>query len=207
MNGAWRFLQEFYDQFRLAAMPAEIAGIEQPPPICLDQKSIGVEGGVIGELWRDAERPDLEGHPVGECPDDTGNLQRSHEGRRRCDDGPGMLSHEHRDLWVGFSQEPHVVAMAVTEDHGKRSIVFTSFETRDGGQEVGGGNFGGEREPEVNDNCPALGLELDAVSADLGGAAMNSEPHVSKGRAVRRADGVASYRLQRLASRNPQGKR
>ena len=78
-----------------------------------------------------------------------------------------MQSHEYRDFGVGHSQEPHVVAMAVTEDHGERSVFSTILETRDGWQEVSGRKFGSEREPEVDDNCPALGLDLDAVSADL----------------------------------------
>ena len=54
------------EKCRLAAVSAQIAAVEEPATVGLDEQRVGVEGAVVDEERRDGERPDLDRLAIGE---------------------------------------------------------------------------------------------------------------------------------------------
>jgi hypothetical protein len=70
------------EQSGLAAVAAEVAGIEDPPAVRLNQQRIRVEGGMIDEVGRHRERTDPDRNPVLQMAAGDQGARRGREERR-----------------------------------------------------------------------------------------------------------------------------
>ena len=118
-----RAIDHSLEQRLLAPMGPKIARVEDPPAVGFDQQGVGVEGAVIDEIGRDAERPDLHRRPVGDEARVGEGVTARHIGARGRHDVVSRLADPDRDLWADISGEAVVVLMGMRDHHAEQAVV------------------------------------------------------------------------------------
>ena len=173
-----RVEQQLIEQRASAAVPAEVAGVEQSAAARLDQQRVRVERAVVVQVRRDRERPEHERRTVrqvprlGEVDADAG----APEVGGAQDVGRG-LAHIPRHVRVDARHQAPVVLVPVGKDHAEQVRVVARGQTRDVRQGRVAVVLGGRRAPDVEHEPEAVLLELDAAAADLADPAVDARPH------------------------------
>ena len=103
----------------LAAVAAEVPGVEQPGPAGLDEQGVGVERGVVGQVGGDRERADLDRLAVVEVPGFV-QVDAGAPELRGAQHVGSALPDPDRDAGGQVGDQAPVVLMPVGEQHRQR---------------------------------------------------------------------------------------
>ena len=96
---------------------------------------------------------------------------------RGLQDPPARGAHGHRQVGVDVLQQAVVVRVGVGDQHPQQTLVRRQ-QAGNGRQEVGGILGSLERQPQVQQQPAALGLQFDTAPANLMGPSVNANLHL-----------------------------
>jgi len=172
----WRVGEQTLKGVRLAAVAAQVPGVQQTPSAGLDEQGVGVVAGVVGQVRRDGERADRERLAVAQVAAfmqvDAGTPEQG--GAQNV--GGGLADEDRHDGWQLGDQAP-VILVAVGDQNAEWQVT-EAIEPDGRRQRDVLGAAGPQRPPEVEQNGGPVLAYLDAAATDLGSTAMNADVHL-----------------------------
>ena len=118
-----RIREQRLEQPRLSAMRTNVARVEDPPPVALDQHRVGIERGVIVEERRDRERSDRERSTIAEEARRRDLRPSRGEEASGINDGGGLTADEHWNIGIDATEQPVVIEVWVRDQQAVKRRV------------------------------------------------------------------------------------
>lgn len=164
------------EQSALASGAAHVSRVDETSIACVDDEPVTVERTVVDEKWRDGERTEPDRHTVGEKPRGREVGAEGREERCFAQDPRGGFASEDLDSGGQLRRETVVVGMAMADDGGGAVRCHRSQRPKRREPDLVGMPF--KRETDIDDEIPAVVLELDTACANLTGSSMNAGSHL-----------------------------